>query len=166
VDQAREQFDLYRPNLAALMPLVESIDPALVPELFWRAIADLAVQDDPRVEVGQDDVLRQALLLARYDRDVASALFEPAARTSPARGNNASQMTPNELMLLAVIDPRRAVATVEAMPDSSNLEARGVNWLRIILSDQLGRDDEMLWTRIWEIYSGLGSILGRRDVLH
>ena len=144
VDQAHDQFDLYRPNLAACMPLVESIDPALVPELFWRAVADLAVADDPRVEYGRDDVLRQALLLARYDRQVASALFEPAARASTARGTDAGQMIPNELLLLAVIDPRRAVAAVEAMPEPSNLEIRGANWSRIILSDQLGRDDKLL----------------------
>jgi hypothetical protein len=69
-------------------------------------------------------------------------------------------------MLLAMIDPRRAVTGVEAMPEPANLEATGVNWVRIYLSDQLGRDDEMQWGRIWKTYSGLGSVLGQRDVLH
>ncbi len=165
MDRARDQFDLDRSNSAAYMPVVESIDPALVPELFWRAVADLAVPDDPRVEYGREDVLRQALLLARYDRQVASALFEPAVIASAARGTDAGQMIPTELELLAAINPRRAVAAVEAMPEPSNLGIRGtVNWLRIILSNQLGRDDENLWGRIWQ-NSGLAVVLGRRDDL-
>jgi len=165
LDRARDEFHLYRTYVAACMPVVESIDPALVPELFWRTVADLAIADDPRESYGRDDVLGQALLLARYDREVASALFEPAARASAARGADAGQMVPNELLLLAVIDPRRAVAAVEAMPEPANLDTRGVNWSRIILSDHLGRDDEKLWSHIWAIFSGLGGVLGRRDVL-
>jgi len=67
------------------------------------------------------------------------------------------------LLLLAVIDPRRAVAAVEAMPEPANLDTRG-NWSQIILSDQLGRHDENLWSCIWGTLSGLGGVLGRRDV--
>lgn len=157
---------LYRRDLAAYMPMVESIDPALVPELFWRAVANLAVADDPRAESGRDDVLGQALLLARYDRQVAAALYKPAVRASAARGADAGQMTPTEIMLLAMLDPQRAVATVEAMPEPAKVDAgEGANWSRIILSEQLGRDDEHYWSRIWQIYSGVGGILGRRDVL-
>ncbi len=165
LDRASDPLDWSRSYISGYLPLVEAIDPALVPELFWRAVGNLAIADDPRVEYGRDDVLHQALLLARYDRQIASALFEPAARASAARGTDAGQMVPNELLLLAVIDPRRAVAAVEAMPEPANLDTRGVNWSRIILSDHLGRDDEKLWSHIWGTFSGLAGVLGRRDVL-
>ena len=71
-------------------------------------------------------------------------------------------MIPYELSLLAVIDPHRAVAAVEAMPEPSDLEARGANQLRIRLSEQLGSNDEMFWnrtgisTRAWGMSSGGG----------
>ena len=164
LDRVHDPSDMPRLYLiTADMPLVESIDPGLVPELFWRAVADMPAADDPRVEYGRDDGLRQALLLARYDRQVAAALYEPAARASSRRGTDAGQMIPLEVMLLAVLDPLRAVAAVEAMPEPANLETTGPNWSRIILSDQLGRDDEMLWSHIWQ-FSGLGGVLDRRDV--
>ncbi len=165
LDRASDPLDWSSSYISGYLPLLEAVDPALVPELFWRAVGNLAVADDPRLEYGRDDVLRQALLLARYDRQVASALFEPAARASAARGADAGGMVPNELLLLAVIDPRRAVAAVEAMPEPANLDTRGANWSRIILSDYLGRDDEKLWTHIWGTFSGLAGVLGRRDVL-
>jgi hypothetical protein len=49
------------------------------------------------------------------------------------------------------------------MPEPSSL-VTGANWSRIILSDQLGCDDKSLWSRIWGTFSGLGGVLGRRDV--
>ncbi|MGC8641541.1 MAG: hypothetical protein ACP5XB_16875 [Isosphaeraceae bacterium] len=147
------------------MPLVESIDPTLVPELFWRVVADPPVANDPREEYGRDDVLRQALLLARYDRAVASALYEPVRGGLVRPGANGGEMRPVELWLLGALDPRQAVAVVESMPDPNNLETGGVNWLRMILADQLGRGGDMMWTRVWGTVSGLGGVLDRRDVL-
>jgi hypothetical protein len=151
--------------LPALMPLVESIDPALVPELFWRAVAGLAVGNDPRDEFGRDDALRVALLLARYDRTVAASLFEPAAQASTAQGADAGRMIPSVLMAMAAIDPLRAVAAVEAMPEPPHLDARGANWSRITLSGFLGWATKRQWSHIWTIFSGLGDVLGQRDAL-
>ncbi|WP_165223966.1 carboxypeptidase-like regulatory domain-containing protein [Aquisphaera insulae] len=152
-------------NPAALMPLAESIDPTLVPEMFWRAVAGLADPDDPREDHGQNDVLGQAILLARYDRRVAAALYEPAARAGAARGPDSGRMTPSEITLLAEIDPLRAVAAVEAMPEPPNPDTNGANWSRIILSAQLGRTEAGSWSDIWSTFSGLVGILNRRDVL-
>ncbi|QEH35013.1 hypothetical protein OJF2_35580 [Aquisphaera giovannonii] len=153
------------PDSAAFMPLAESIDPALVPEFFWRAVADLAPSDDPSQEYGRGDVLGEALLLARYDRRISAALYEPAHRASAAKGASSGQMTPSEVTLLGAIDPLRAIEAVEAMPEPPDLETKGANWSRIILSEQLGRDETISWDRIWGTFSGLGGVLGRRDVL-
>jgi hypothetical protein len=164
-DRSSGPADRGRWLLPALMPLAEAMDPALVPEFFWRTIADLGVANDPRSEYGRYDVLGQAILLARYDRAVAAALLEPAAKASPARGHDAGEMTPSEVILLGVIDPRRAAAAVEAMPEPTDLGTDGANWSRIILSEAIGDDDTGRWKRIWSIFSGLGGVLGRRDVL-
>ena len=137
--------------------------PRLGPGVFLAPVAELPAPGDPCIEYGRD-VLYQALLLARYDRRVASSLFDPVARASAASRTDASQMIPHELSLLAVLDPHRAVAAVEAMPEASNLESRGENGLRIRLSEQLGSNDEMLWNRTWHINSGLGDVLGWRDI--
>ena len=60
-------------------------------------------------------------------------LLEPATRASAAKGRDSGQMTPSEVVLLAVINPHRAVAVVEAMPEAANLEPDGRNWSRIVL---------------------------------
>ena len=163
MDQARHQLTRNYPNLAAFLPWVEAIDPALVPEFFWRTVAELPAPGDPCMEYGRD-VLYQPLLLARYDRQVASALIDPVARASAASRTDASQMIPYELSLLTALDPHRAVAALEAMPEPSSLETNA-NSLRIRLSEQVGSDDETFWNRTWSIISGLGGVLGRRDVL-
>ena len=69
---------------AALLPVAERIDPRLVPELFWRAVSLHAPRPVAEVRVRR----RLALLLARYDRSVALAFFEPLADRGPdlARG--------------------------------------------------------------------------------
>jgi hypothetical protein len=148
---------------AMVMPVVESTDPELVSEFFWRTVANLDERADPRAFNAQDDVLQLALLLARYDRDVAAALFEPAARSSTAQVTEDGQMIPAEVLLLGVIDPRRAVAAIESAPAPESADSRA-NWSRLILSEQLGGDDETMWDRIWRTFSGLGAVLGRRDV--
>jgi hypothetical protein len=74
------------------------------------------------------------------------------------------QMLPSEILLLGVIDPPRAVAAVESVPVPESADSRA-NWSRIILSEQLGSDDEAMWDRIWRTFSGLGAILGQRDIL-
>ena len=84
----------------------------------------------------------------------------------PCEVRHRADVNAAELMLLAVIDPRRAAALVEAMPAPADLEARGANWSRIMLSAQLGRDDAALWRRIWMTHSGFGNFVWGRDVLY
>ncbi|MGC8642276.1 MAG: hypothetical protein ACP5XB_20635 [Isosphaeraceae bacterium] len=59
-----------------VLPLVEQIDPALVPELFWRTVALRLPTGDPRQSVSLRPA-HLAELLAWYDRDVAALVFEP-----------------------------------------------------------------------------------------
>ena len=59
-----------------VLPLVERLDPALVPEYFWRIVATRSPVGDPR---SSSEFVPAALtlLLASYDRDVAAIVFEP-----------------------------------------------------------------------------------------
>ena len=86
-DQARAKFDPRLRILPALMPIVEQIDPALVPEFYWRTVADLAVANDPREEYGRDDVTPHGAS-ARPLRPLKSPpfVFEPAVRAGAVRG--------------------------------------------------------------------------------
>jgi hypothetical protein len=58
-----------------VLPVVEQIDPSLVPELFWRAVAIRPPIGDPRVVW---DWLPEFLVqcLAWYDRQVAEVVLE------------------------------------------------------------------------------------------
>jgi hypothetical protein len=149
-------------TLPALLPLVEAVDPGLVPELFWRGVADLAPDDDPRSESGRGDMVRGALLLARYDRKVAAALLDTAAEAGPAPGTKPRAMSPAALLLLAAIDPRRAAQAVETMPDPADSDSRSIG-TRVILSEFLGRATQARWADVWRSSSGLGAVLGPSD---
>jgi hypothetical protein len=84
--------------------------------------------------------------LARYDRQVAAALFEPAANAKTTRGPGAGLLL--YLKAMAVLDPPRAVETIEAMPQEPGVKHDGTNWLRIRLSEQLGWETEGEWSHI------------------
>ena len=63
---------------AQILPIVERIAPERLAEVFWRAVAL-----HPRIETDREDQLQtsyignECMLLGRYDREVAAALFEP-----------------------------------------------------------------------------------------
>jgi hypothetical protein len=142
---------------AALMPLVESIDPALVSELFWRSLMQLAPISDPRVGPAFNEPCRLALLLARYDHDVASVLLDLSAM-NPAPGQASEARA---LEVLAMIDPRRAVAIVEAGPVQKNVEADPADSRRSTVAEALGRESDDQWQRLWQSYSALDRALDR-----
>ncbi len=61
------------------------------------------------------------MLVARYDRDVAARILQPELdRIGSGRESfGEDYVTPQVLTALALIDPRRAVAMVEALPEDS-----------------------------------------------
>ena len=63
-----------------LLPIVDQIDPALVPELFWRVIATRPPSGNPH-PISESPQRTMVILLAWYDRAVAKALFEPGSRS-------------------------------------------------------------------------------------
>ncbi len=169
LDQALHEIDaidrqdashIYDANPAAsILPLVERIAPERVDEVFWRAVALSAAGDDPRTDFGGDNPLAaEALLLSRYDRGVATALFEPVAafvRSRPLRDGN--DIIPVVLLALTGIDPRTAVEVVESLPPARTLDLNDrTNWARVTVAETLAMPPERRWMSIWRFHSGCG----------
>ena len=99
---------------ASLLPVAEAIDPALVPELFWRALA----LHDPAPDARPGAAAVLALLLGRYDRSVGLAILEPLAC-------RASCLPEADLIPLiaaaSALDPDLAVRLIAALPDAPDL---------------------------------------------
>ncbi len=103
---------------AALVPVAERIDPALVPEFFWR-VASFRVTPKPQMDAAARPDARLALLLARYDRDAAKVVLRPILDRGPTADDIKRT---GVVQAVEAIDPARAVALVEALPEDSNAE--------------------------------------------
>jgi hypothetical protein len=146
---------------ASILPLVERIAPDRVSEVFWRAVAQQAPAADPRDDLGSNStegIVDQALLLSRYDREVASVLFEPVAayiRALPLRAGN--DLSSSTILAMASLDPRAAVELVERLPKARSLSINDpTNWARSTLADHLAKPPERRWMGIWRFYSACG----------
>jgi hypothetical protein len=103
-------------SLAGLsLGVAEEIDPALVPEFFWRAVWLHApgFVADPYNRPGMPEgaVGSLALTLARYDRGLALAIV---GKAQPRR--ETAYDTVNVFRAVALADPERAVAMVASLP--------------------------------------------------
>ncbi len=107
---------------ATLLPVVERIDPSLVPEFFWRAASfrGLGRGSDSLVNRASHDAAL-ALLLARFDRDAARVLYEPVA-------GRLDQFMTQEFSIRpvawagAAIDPIATADRFASLPDDSRLQ--------------------------------------------
>lgn len=132
----------------SLLPIAELIDPELVDEFLWRAVSlrrQLAENEQPSPlnrprsdRIDPSDV-RLALVLARYDRAVAEALFAPHGKRLPTEASWRDE-TDAILYAAAILDPRQAAAMVEGLPDGEvKSEARHR------LAKFLTRDENKCW---------------------
>lgn len=131
---------------AALVAVAERINPELVPETFWRALSlryprrpEEANDPSGAVDVGV------ALLLARYDRDVARALVAP--RVGPEA--TAAELSAGRGLVFAAaaaIDPDWAVQLVEGLRDDPDLKPHQTkNRARLAAAAVLARHGEGRW---------------------
>ena len=98
----------------ALIEAAEQIDPRLVPEYFWRAVACRRSHSAAEQDHVQFATASLALFLARYDRGVARRLVEPIIDVQ-LRG---AETLPRAMAWTAVcrIDPRWACELLAALP--------------------------------------------------
>ncbi len=133
---------------AALVPVAERIDPALVPEFFWRA-ASFRIPTTPGMEASARSDGRLALLLARYDRAAATVLLRPILDRGPT-GEDLIRTA--FVQAVAAVDPARAVALVESLPEDRDVAFNPFknvkNGARVDLAAFLGRPPGERWNKV------------------
>ncbi len=139
---------------AVLLPAVERVEPDRLRETVWRAAALRAPRPDEHGEgtIGRADA-ELAMNLARYDRAAASAVLAPAVA---AYGTTDGDTYRQGFVAMAevLIDPRRAVAMVEALPDDPGLDrSLPKNVARAFAAEMLGKHGDARWqtARQWGV---------------
>jgi len=97
---------------STLLPIVESVDPSLIPEFFWKSVSF----HSPKTGCGHRSEAILALMLDRYDRVAARLLFDP---TRIKR----SMIAPSDfsflLLAAARLAPEIALQWVETRPEAN-----------------------------------------------
>jgi len=128
---------------ASILPIVEGVAPERLEEVFWKAVA----------LTPDGDVAFAQTFLARYDRQVADALL---VRTSAFLARVPIGQVGFIWMIVrakAAVDPRGAVAMVEALPpagpDSGLRANRVTDQARAELITCLVEPIEETWKVVW-----------------
>ena len=109
------EYSAMRGNRGVLLPLVEQIDPVLVPEVFWRAVATRPPIGNPRT-LFYESPIELAILLGWYNREVAAAIFEPVRSQIEQTEDRELAHWGNQFLSWSIFDPRAAVARLEQVP--------------------------------------------------
>ncbi len=107
---------------AGLLPIIEQVEPERLGEYLGRMLALRSATGD-QIDPGEVAAVRSkavlAMMVARYDRQLAARLLQPELREIGAHSIRAGMSdfaTTNFLSALALIDPQQAVERVEALP--------------------------------------------------
>jgi hypothetical protein len=138
----RFQFDAW-----VILPIVERIDPARLPEFFWRVVASRRSSGNPRT-VSSYSPSSLIQHLAWYDRDVAAALFESGRARMEQTEDRELATWDSEFLAWSLFDPRAAVARLEKVPVVSETSP-GANSARTSVARSLGEPYELRWRRYW-----------------
>jgi hypothetical protein len=149
-------------RMAALLPLVERIDPDRLEERLWLAAYRAPMSENAFLYPMQSPVVL-AGLVARYDRAMAAVIIAPALDRMPGWLADASGFTYQQLTVikaLAAHDPRAVAALIRDLPASARRapEPRN-NWrgasidaqIRLEAAEALGLSVE---ERYWKIFGG------------
>ncbi len=107
---------------AGLLPIVEQVEPEQLAEYLGRTLAlrpATGDQTDPGEVAAVRSTAMLAMMVARYDRQLAARLLEPELREIGAHSIRAGMSdfaTTNVLSALALIDPQQAIERIEALP--------------------------------------------------
>ena len=132
---------------AGLLPIVEQIDARLVREYLWRTLALRPPIPGPKGRDGISDLAsaRIAQMVVSYDRAAGRQVLDGfAARALALRIGLADwgrMLWGNEVFeAAAVVDPARAAAMVDSLPDPSGLSPRELkNSARLTVARILAR---------------------------
>ncbi len=143
----KQQPEGYESLTGAVLPAVERIDPALVPEFFWREVASRQSFDNPRaIQFYSPSYLIK--FLAWYDREVAAALFEPSRARIEQAENPELESWQGEFVTWSYFDPRAAVDRLEKVPASRDPVANA-NTARLEVARSLGLTYQQRLKKVW-----------------
>jgi len=140
-----------------LLPIVEQVDPALVPEYFWRVVATRPSPGDPRL-VSEASASALIALLGWYDRDVAEALFEPIRDEMEHTDEPALARASTAFLSWSVFDPRAAAARVEKLPVDPRLDLNADS-VRVRVCESLRLPREARWRAIWGNFTEMADLI-------
>lgn len=146
------------PTAAALLPAVEAVDPRLVREYLWRTLAMRPAQALPphgwRDAAGTTATV--AMLVARYDRELARSLLQPLAERARDLVIDGGFWGGNLVTAAAMIDPRWAEEIVESLSDERGDESESTReQCRQQLARLLACRPQVRWRRVLGDHTGL-----------
>ncbi len=140
-----ERPERYASVSRALLPAIERIDPALVPEILWRYVASRLPYGNPRA-VHLNFPTGLITEVACYDREVAATLFEPIRARIEQTDPTELAAWGEEFRAWSLIDPRAAVARLEKVPVPQEPDVRKANCAaRFVVGASLARSREERW---------------------
>ncbi len=155
LDTARASERLLHPSLAtnpaaSILPIVEKVA-RRIEEIFSRTVALLPKTDLERIRLDVPDAhpAVAAVFLARYDRQLASAMapqVNQVLRSLP-RGSRGHLLY--FIWAKAAIAPRGAVEMIEAMPPGGPDRSHPTNQDRLELVALLAEPPQDLWKHAW-----------------
>ena len=149
IDQlSQDSPERYQHFAGSLLPIVEHIDPALVPEVFWLDVASRLPVGNPRT-LSNYSPSYLVMQLAWYDRDVAAALLEPSLARFKAASSDGEAPSTYDYRAWSLFDPRAAVARLEKLPIDPKLENNAIH-TRLAVAESLAQDREERWRKIWD----------------
>jgi hypothetical protein len=154
-------------HTAALLPLVERIDPDRLEERLWLAAACRTPVPEYRFLNQLQTPVTLAALVARYDRAMAAAIIAPALDRVPALLPDEFGYQSTVIKVLAAYDPRAVSALLRDLPASArkapsprnNWQAASIDaQVRLAAAEALGLSPDERYRKI------LGGHLGRRSI--
>ncbi len=146
---------------SGLLPIVEEVAPERLPDFLARTLS----LREPWLDAGNglsrtEEIAKLAMLVARYDRDLAARLLRPQVEhLGTLRGIAVRDYISFRILAaLAMIDPRQAVELTEKLPDDP---APGLdddlpkNTARIHVARLLAAHGKERWKYIYEYFLSL-----------
>lgn len=143
---------------SALLPIVEVVVPERLPEFLARTLS----LREPWVDTGNgvhkaDEIALLTMMIARYDRDLATRLLRPQLEQLGAIRSLVIHdvISSRVLAALAMIDPREAVELTERLPNDPAPgldESSPKNLARIHVARMLAAHGKERWKYIYEYF--------------
>ncbi len=116
-----------------------------------------ALEKEKKGQLQYSYIGSECILLARYDREVASALFGPmddylrSLATGDGPGN---EFNLGALLAKGCIDPGAAVTLIEALATGEYDRANLAHAAKLRLAEMLGLPSDERWRRLWRSMNG------------